>query len=118
MSFRTCSCGCQWSTREDFLNDPKISLVGYQVNYEHLREGFFLFNHLSNGCLTTLSIPAADFLGLYAGEIFTNRLDGTHECSGHCLHQSDLAPCPSRCECAFVREVVDMVTHWPKQSAT
>jgi hypothetical protein len=34
------------------------------------------------------------------------------------LHQSDLAPCPSRCECAFVREVVDMVTHWPKQSAT
>lgn len=117
MSFRTCSCGYVWAARDDFLIDPKVVMVGYQVNFEHLREGFFLFNHLAEGCFTTLSIPAAEFLDLHEGEIFKERRDGTPECVGHCLHQSDLSPCPARCECAFVRKVVNVVAKWPKQPA-
>ena len=117
MSFRTCSCGHEWTSREDFLADPHVTIVGYQVNFEHLREGFFLFNHLAEGCLTTLSIPAAMFLDLYSGRLFQDRLTGSFECSGQCLHQSNLAPCPAQCECAFVREVVNIVAQWNKRSA-
>lgn len=117
MGFRTCSCGCEWTSREDFLSDPEIKIIGYQVNFVQLREGFFLFNHLAKGCMTTMSIPAAVFLDLYSGQIFQDRLSGSFECSGQCLHQSNLAPCPAQCECAFVREVVSTVDHWNKRLA-
>jgi hypothetical protein len=117
MNFRVCTCGFSWKTREDFLADPKVSIVGYQVNFEHLREGFFLFNHLEGGCYTTMSIHAAEFLDLYTGTIFQDRLTGAFECSGQCLHQSNLAPCPAQCECAYVREVVTLVKNWSKRSA-
>ncbi|MEI6786874.1 MAG: hypothetical protein WCL49_00180 [bacterium] len=117
MNFRDCTCGFSWKTREDFLGDPNISIVGYQVNFEHLREGFFLFNHLENKCFTTMSIQAAEFLDLYNGTIFQERREGSAKCSGQCLHQSNLAPCPAQCECAYVLEVVNLVKNWPKRSA-
>lgn len=117
MSFKECSCGHKWDSRGAFLDDEQISLVGYQVNFEHLREGFFLFNHLAHGCYTTLSIHAAEFLDLYNGKIFQDRLTGSFECAGHCLHQDNLTSCPAKCECAYVREVVDIVKKWPKRPA-
>lgn len=117
MGFRTCTCGKTWSSRDEFLSDPKIKIIGYQVNFEHLKEGFFLFNHMEKDCLTTMGLPAGLFLDLYRGAIFQDRLTGSFQCAGQCLHERDLSPCPEKCECAFVREVVDMVVHWKKRTA-
>jgi len=117
MSFKKCICGHVWASREAFMSDPNIKLLGYQVDFEVLKEGYFLFNHLVSGCQTTLSIPAGIFFNFYSGPIFAERLVGTKECEGHCLRGDDLQRCPQKCECAFVREVLRIVAEWPKNKS-
>jgi len=110
--FKTCTiCNLFWRTRDDFLDDPGIFIVGYQVHFNTLTEGLFLFNH---SCRGTLSIRAEEFRDLYKGPVWQDRRTGTEECPEHCLHNRDLDPCPVKCECAFVREIVQIVKNWQK----
>ena len=110
--FKKCPmCGYAWSTRDDFLRDPALELIGYQVNFEKLTLGFFLFNH---SCKATLGIHAGDFSDLYKGPVFHDRATGSKECPGYCLLEHELLPCPARCECAYVREIVQVVKKFPK----
>ena len=105
--FKTCTvCGATWRTRDAFLDDPDIIIVGYQPHFKALTEGLFLFNHSCGG---TLSIKAVKFTDLYKGQVFQKRLTKTEECPGHCLHERNLNPCPAKCECAFVREVLQVI---------
>lgn len=115
MSFKKCSCGKSWESREEFLVDPQVDVAGYQVSFQNLKEGFFLFNHLLASCRSTMSIQAGQFFDLYKGEVFTARLEGTASCTGLCFHRDDLNPCPAQCECAFVRNILRTVSEWPKQ---
>jgi len=111
-SFKKCSkCGFEWRERASFLTDPNLEMVGYQVHFEQLQAGLFLFNHT---CRTTLAIEAGEFQDLYDGPIFTEKLTSTGDCQGRCLQPSDLHPCLSKCECAFVRNIAQLIRHWPK----
>lgn len=106
--FRQCTmCQYEWATREDFLQEPSLTTIGYQVNFDELEEGIFLFNH---SCGTTLGIPAHVFKDLYDGPIYATRATGTEECPEYCLRQHELRPCPVECECAYVREILQLVT--------
>lgn len=108
--FKHCNkCGRQWETRKSFLNDKEIVIVGYQVHFEELMLGLFLFNH---GCKTTLSLSADLFIDLYDGPVFSERVIGTEKCPGFCLDQSNLSPCPASCECAYVRETMQIIKNW------
>jgi hypothetical protein len=112
--YKTCTlCGFVWESRHQMLCDPNVVLVGYQVNFEQLVAGLFLFNH---SCGTTFSLPAKSFRDLYDGEVFIDRAVGSDQCPGHCLHKSNLMPCPAQCECAFVREIIKRIKNWPKTS--
>jgi hypothetical protein len=104
-------CGQKWKTRKHFLSDSNISLIGYQSRFDELELGIILFNHT---CKTTLSIYAKFFTDLYKGEIFPDRKTGSEECSGFCLNESNLSPCPAKCECAYIREVLQIIKKWPK----
>lgn len=115
VSFKICSlCGFVWRGRTSFLSDPSLHLVGYQVHFEELSAGLFLFNH---SCGTTLSVQAKEFQDLCGGPMFSERLTGTEECQGSCLHEDDLRPCPAKCECAYVREVLQVISSWPKSES-
>jgi len=110
--FKRCSsCRYQWDTREEFIEDPALRIIGYQVHFDHLEEGFFLFNH---SCGTSLAIMAGEFKDLYQGPIFADRLTGTDECPKYCLHKSELRPCPAKCECSYVRKIIQIIKDWPK----
>ena len=110
--FKRCpNCGFEWSSRDDFLSDPRLRVIGYQVNFQSLDAGIFLFNHKCNG---TLAIPLEQFKDLYDGPIFTERATGSDDCPGFCLYEDRLEPCPARCECAYVREILQIVREWPK----
>jgi len=113
--FKRCTC-CQavWRTREDFLSDPEVGLIGYQAHFEELKAGLLLFNH---SCRTTLAIEVECFQDLYAGPIFQQRATGGPRCLGYCLSRSELRPCPAQCECAYVREILQIVRNWPKRKA-
>lgn len=111
--FKECPmCGHAWYSRNEMLEDPDIELVGYQASFKMLNEGLFLFNHLCRGA--TLALPAGVFLDLYKGPIFNERLTDTKACPGHCLYQNDIEPCPVKCDCAFVREILQVIKKWPK----
>ena len=110
--FKLCkNCGQQWATREDFLNDTDIALVGYQAHFEELTLGLFLFNHI---CKTTLSLHAGEFTDLYDGPVFSEWKTGKEECPGYCLKVSSLDPCSAKCEGAYVRETMQIIKSRPK----
>ena len=110
--FKTCSvCGFEWPTRNSFLEDPALTVIGYQVNFEALKLGFFMFNHT---CKNTLSVRAEAFWDLYAGPIYKDRATGGEQCPGYCLFEDELSPCPAQCECAFVREILQVIKNWPR----
>ena len=127
--FKKCSvCNTIWDKYADFLSDPQISLVGYQVDFVDLEEGLFLFNHecqttlaITGGKLkgrATLAITTGKFKHLYDGPIWTERLNETDVCPEYCLRKDDLRPCPQKCECAYVRDIIQTILGWEKHSVT
>lgn len=113
MTYKKChTCGRLWESRNEWLSDPEVKLIGYQVNFKALQAGIFLFNHT---CRTTLALCASDFEDLYDGPIFKERATGTEACPGHCLHQDNLGPCPAQCECGYVRHILQVIQDWPKE---
>jgi hypothetical protein len=114
--FKICPfCATVWPSREAFLNDSDLQLIGYQVNFENLAQGLLLFNH--DTCKTTLAIRAFQLKDLYDGPVFGERKTGQEGCSGYCLRNSELATCPAECECAWVRGLLQVVREWPKSAS-
>ena len=114
MNFKICpSCGYVWDTRELFLSDPDLSIIGYQADFRTLEMGLLLFNHR---CKSTLAVKAGMFRDLYDGTVYPERKTGSDDCPAYCLNESQLAPCPASCECAYVREIIDRINYWPKQA--
>lgn len=110
--FKQCPlCGFRWESRGAFLSDPGLTLIGYQACFHELKAGSFLFNHACEG---TLGLRVEVFADLYDGPVYTTRQTGTSACPQYCLHQSELARCPAQCECAFVREIIQLLRAWPK----
>ena len=111
-SFKTCSnCGKHWERLEDFIQDQEVGLTGYMPTFDELLTGLFLFNHR---CGTTLACPVLLFEHLYNGPVYRVRKSGTPECPGYCQNKTDLGPCPVKCNCAFVREILLILKRWPK----
>lgn len=110
--FKACRlCNKEWQTRWEFLSDPKIELLGYTVNFQVLSLSLFRLNH---SCGNILVVEAGKFRDLYQGQIYRERKTGTKKCSGYCLHESNLDPCPAKCECAWVSEVISIIKLYPK----
>ncbi|MBU1044188.1 MAG: hypothetical protein KJ915_07305 [Candidatus Omnitrophica bacterium] len=111
--FKQCpSCEFKWAGRGKFLADPQIKLHGYQADSEDLVAGLFLFTH--SDCGTTMAIKAKEFTDLYSGPIFETRKTGSSECPKYCLFKDELRSCSVKCECAYVREVLQIIKNWNK----
>jgi hypothetical protein len=109
--FKKCpKCEYTWESRENFLTDGNIEIIGYQANFFDLKMGLFLFNHTS--CKTTMALEAANFTDLYDGPLLKGRKTDTDECPSYCLNTSELKACPAQCECAYVRDVIQIVKGW------
>ena len=105
--FKMCPmCGATWPTRDRFIQDPALEVIGYQACFEDLKEGIIMFNH---ACKGTLAVQAGKFWGLYQGPIHLERATGSDQCPGYCLLNNELAPCTAHCECAHVREILQII---------
>lgn len=112
--FKVCNkCFYEWESRDDFLSDGSIKLIGYQVFFEDLKLGLFLFNHT---CQTTIAVETSHFLDLYTGPFFTERKNPKKDCPGHCLNKNILSPCSEECKCAFVRNIIQAINTWNKHN--
>lgn len=106
--FKICpACGHVWETRDGFLRDGNLELVEYQVNFKKLEAGIFRFTH-SCGCGGSLTATVGDFADLYDGSVHPDRALGTYQCPDHCRHGNELEPCTAACECAYVREIMQI----------
>jgi len=111
--FKKCSnCGYKWTSRDSFLTDSNLHIIGYQANFKELTTGLLYFNH---SCKGTLAIQAYIFGDLYEGPIFKERATGGKACPSYCLNREELQPCPAECECAYVREILQIIKNWPKR---
>ncbi len=111
--FCGCSaCGCKWPSRAHFLEDPDVTIIGYQVDFDDLTAGTFLFRHT---CGATLALVVRHFNGLYEGPIFQQRATGSEEYPRYCLYQDRLDKCAACCECAYVRNLIDIIRKRPKK---
>ncbi len=116
--FRSCPlCGQQWQSRREFISDNNLILNGYKVDFERLEYGLFFFTHEMDGCHTTIAIESGNFLDLYSGEIYGGRITGSEQCLRRCLDFADLEPCDRICECAFVREVIQIIRQSQQSAA-
>jgi hypothetical protein len=109
--FKTCpNCGTVWQTLDEFLDDPKVELGGYQVNFVDLKGGLFYFTHRKQDCQTTMAVKVEDFASLSDRSFLAPRgklPEGG--CSNQCLRKGDIDPCPTQCECVWVREVLQVI---------
>ena len=109
-NFKKCGrCGRVWKTREDFLIDRNLVFTGYQINLLDITNGLFLFNDDLDGCETTLAVQVQLFTDLYNGKIAPIRKIGLTECEGRCLNEHDLETCQADCECAYIREIMQVI---------
>lgn len=111
--FKDCpNCGKIWPSRPEFLSDPDVTLSGYQAHFIELRTGLFLFNHT---CRSTLALHLNDFIDLYNGPVFSSHKLAPADCPRFCLNHRELRPCPVKCDCHFVREIIQILKDWPKR---
>ncbi|MBT4511203.1 MAG: hypothetical protein HOC20_03185 [Chloroflexi bacterium] len=111
--FKKCPmCGMIWDIRAQLLSDPDAKVTGYIANLDHAELGIFLFNHET--CGTSMGIEASQFTDMYDGPIYTEKLTRSAECPGYCLDKAELRRCPSKCECSYIRDVLDQIVNWEK----
>ena len=103
-------CGTSWVKRIDFLSDDSTKITAYEADFNDLDQGTFIFYHKK--CGGTVSLPAIQFKTLYDGPVYTERKTGTDDCPEYCLDPHELQPCPKECECAYVREIIQIISDW------
>lgn len=109
--FKICpSCSEVWQTRDDFLNDSLLHLNGYKADFKKLEYGLFFFTHQKTGCYSTLALEVADFLDLHRGTSCDTHQEYHEKCSRSCREERQSQGCEHVCECAFAREVCELVT--------
>jgi hypothetical protein len=102
-------CSKEWETRNQFLEDLSLELNGYEADFEKLEWGLFYFTHKAEGCCSTMTLKAEEFLSLYSGKKYSDRRTGMEGCPGYCLEKEQLDRCDAICECAFNREVIQII---------
>ncbi|WP_419660102.1 hypothetical protein Dvar_04470 [Desulfosarcina variabilis str. Montpellier] len=108
--FKKCPmCSTVWETREDFLSDDSLEINGYGADFRALEKSLFYFTHKKEGCFSTMAIKAEKFLSLYSGRKYSERRTGEEGCPGYCLDKKQLNRCDAFCECAFNREIIQII---------
>lgn len=102
-------CGFVWRDRAAFIHDISLECNGYQVNFEKLELGLFYFTHRVEGCYSTLAVYAEDFYDLNPAGGYPQRKTLTEQCPAYCLDRENLKRCGAHCECAFVRDLIQIL---------
>jgi hypothetical protein len=113
--FKSCpKCKKDWDTRCYFLSDTQLKLNGYQVSFTKLDSGLLLFTHHCDDCFSTMGVYVTEFDDLYTGVRYTENKALSDECPRYCINEKKLDRCEAKCECAFVREIIQIVLDYPK----
>lgn len=108
--FKVCpKCSASWESREAFLTDKLVNLIGYQANFKNLDKGLLLFTHMANDCYSTTSIYVSDFDDLYTGVRYTENKALSEVCHQYCIDEKNFDRCDAKCECSYAREIIEII---------
>lgn len=123
--FKTCPlCSTSWYTIDDFIRDSEIEVIGYQPHPEKTGAGLFIFGH--RHCNSSISVQLEALSDLQVcltqdadsvyiiGPDMIQEENSTEVCYTNCLRKTDSSNGNKRCECAYVREVIQLIKHLPK----
>ncbi len=108
--FRKCDCGHTWKTREEFLRDKKVKIVGYQPDFVNHRYNHFLFFHRLKECGLFFGVRASEFDDLREGKCPKELGMGLEDCPGYCTDMLDLRVCSVACRNAVDRELAARIS--------
>ncbi len=109
-AFKKCpGCFTNWQTREEFLNDTCLELNGYKADFKELQYGLFFFTHKANDCFSTMALEVNSFRDLYDGPTYPDSKALSEECPRYCVDEKQFNRCAAMCECAFVREILQII---------
>lgn len=109
-AFKTCpKCRCTWETRDAFLDDHALELNGYKADFQELQYGMFFFTHKHHECCSTMVLLVEDFRTLYTGRTYPENKALSAECPRYCADDKQLDRCDAFCECAFAREIIQII---------
>ena len=116
-AFKKCpGCFTIWDSRDEFLSDSSLELNGYKSDFQKLEYGLFFFTHKVDNCFSTMALEAGDFVDLYSGNIYPEHKTLSEECPQYCIDEKQLSRCDALCECAFVREVIQIIMERQKDN--
>ena len=123
--FKTCLlCNTSWYTVDDFIRDPEVDIIGYQPHPAKTGAGLFIFGH--RHCNSSISVRldalselqvclTRDAESVYIiGPDMIQESCSTATCFENCLRKTDSANGNLQCECSYVREVMQIIKHLPK----
>ncbi len=116
-NFKTCpGCFLTWPSREKFLSDSNLVLNGYKADFKDLEYGMFFFTHQTEPCHSTMTLMVEDFRDLYSGKTYKEKKALSEECPRYCIDEKQLSRCEALCECAFVREILQIILEKQKEA--
>jgi hypothetical protein len=113
--FRNCgSCGYAWKTWEEFVHDPKLTLLGMQIMETHPAANLIVFEHSCGSSVSVLASRLRHLLPEF--QRYRLALFGTGKCSDHCRTVDNLALCDRPCANARDRRLA-LLLHEIRQQA-
>ncbi len=108
--FQTCgACRSRWASWDEFVVDPRITLLGLQAVPSVPDASLLVFEHGCGSSVSILTKRLRHLLPLHPEEAEWPSLRGTEQCPGHCLSLADLAACDRPCRNARDRDLIKLV---------
>ncbi len=108
--FKKCTCGKPWNTRDDFLRDKYVKIIGYQPDFISRKYNQFLFQHKTKGCNEFLAVRSSAFADLRERACPDEVCAGKKDCPGYCMNTLDLRICSVACRNATDRELATRIS--------
>jgi len=102
-TFKKCDCGKTWKTRDEFLRDKLVKIVGYQPDFVNRKYNHFLFRHRAKSCGQLLAVRASAFSDLREKGCPNELCAGKENCPRYCMNTLDLRVCSVACRNATDR---------------
>lgn len=98
-----CPCCSAPFTAKEILDSNAVIPIGMMVDFDDPKLAFYYFNHNTNTCKSTFTIPVAEFDAYINPDKNLKIQTNKNGCGGYCLEVEDESTCYNNCRWAQYR---------------
>jgi hypothetical protein len=107
---RVCgACGQQWQRWPDFIQDPKVRILGLQVVPDMPEANLLVFEHACGSTISVLASRLRHLVDAPPPSTTMPCLYGTTACGQECRHIKNLSRCDRQCRNAVDRQLTILI---------